>query len=674
MSPAMSTASSWTSMQSKVTTPRSMSRARSAWDDDEADVSASANSSRYRVLDDDQKNREDVKRIIDDIEAQRRYRSPSNHTKRSFRRQEAAVVPNRSGSPRLQHKPVRRISPRHGSHRRSFGDSTGAGDEMVPDNDPNLAEEVVSQSFQEQVLEELRKLKEAQRIEFEALERLQREKDEAERKAHRLEEKLRKQQQQLSRKGNARSYEVTSKTKVRRQSIRHEDYDSNGDNNEIYSSNNLDKTDIGDECEKDEPEEGDPELIDWDDVTTSPPPYFTITSPARQALAQQRKSQQLKDLEREMNAELAREKRAKARDIPLTTYLSADDAKEAEQKRKERIRLRAQKMMQSAELPPRMAVANKKATSNVVSCGEDAAEVGHMSIQLKNKLRAAAEEEAERQKRRPKPVPNFDQLHSRWEAALKKKKELARRNHQEDEVVNDDNASSKAKTAEFFTSRAAKLAELQQKKEARKQRLQAKEEAIRQHAKRAQEKLLERARASLGKDAGSQRKPTKSETLRVQKLMAEAVKQQKDRQREEREADARERRREEAARRVRAQVKRSENVRRDNYTGNLVDLKDVDAMAKEKAREQRQQFKEAIARNKEKLLAAAAARPSLMERFTTSVKRETHRRAALEAVVKTVFQKDLSVLKDVLTDDEQELAREMVAADDKGDDKTSEGD
>ncbi|EEY67430.1 uncharacterized protein PITG_04467 [Phytophthora infestans T30-4] len=282
---------------------------------------------------------------------------------------------------------------------------------------------------------------------------------------------------------------------------------------------------------------------------------------------------------------------------------------------------------------------------------------------MKKKLRAAAQEKARRQRHRPKPVPNFDQLHSKWETALKKRKELARRSQDEEEVNEDPGASSK-KSAEFFSSRAAKLAELQEKKEARKQRQKEKEEAIQRHARRAQEKLLARTRASRGAAAGSQRKPTKSETLRVQKLMAEAAKQEKERQREEREADARERRREEAARRVRAQVKRSETVRRDNYAGSFVELKDLDVVAKEKAREQRQQFKEAIARNKEKLLAAAATRPSLMERFSTNAKRETHRRAALEAVVKTVFQKDFSTLKGVLTDDEQELASAMIAADD----------
>lgn len=377
----------------------------------------------------------------------------------------------------------------------------------------------------------------------------------------------------------------------------------------------------------------------------------------REAQAQQRKHQQLKELEEEMRA---REKRAKARDVPVSTYLSAVDAEEAEQKRKERIRQRADKLMQSAELPSRMAGA--EATS-----GDEAA----ISVKMKKKLRAAAEEEARRAKPKPKPVPNFDLLHSKWETALKARKELARRNQDEEEVSNDTEASSKRKGAEFFTSRAAKLIELQEKKEARKQRLKAKEEAIRQHAQRAQEKLLARIRVSSGNDASNQRKPTKSEALRVQKLKNETVKQQKERLREEREAAARERRQKEAARRVRSQVKRSESFRRENFAGNFVDLKDLDAVAREKAREQRQQFKEAIARNKEKLLAAAAARPTLMERFTTGVKRDAHRRAALEAVVKTVFQKDLSTLKDVLTDDEQELAREMVAVDDE-EDQTNE--
>ncbi|KUF91082.1 Bifunctional folD protein [Phytophthora nicotianae] len=657
MSPAISTTASWSA---RVTVPRSTLK-----EDDE--FSSSANSSRYRMLDVNQKQREteDVERIISDLEAQRRYRTNS----RPKRRQETAVVPIRSGSPSLNDKSTR-LKESRGSSRFSFDEMAAEGDESLPVNRENYPVDAVSQSFQDQVLEELRKLKESQRIEFEALERLQREKDEAERKARRLEQKLREQQRQLS-----QSKEKSTRHKTRPDIILREESDEEN-NEKICSCSNSDTEDAN--C-KDDSEEVSPELSDWDDATKSPPPYHTVASPAaeaeqlakeateklerahraappqrlleREALAQQRKSQHHKVLEQEWKA---RSKRAKARDVPLTTYLSAEDAEEAEQKRKQRIRQRAQEMMQSAELPPRMAIVSK----NSYDDGEDE----RMTVKMKKKLRAAAEEEVRTQRNRPKPVPNFDQLHSKWETALKKRKELSRRN--EEEEANDTKVSAK-KNAEFFISRAAKLAELQEKKEARKQRQQAKEQAIQQHARRTQEKLLARTRASLATEAGSQWKPTKSETLRVQKLMAEAAKQEKERQREEREAEARERRREEAARRVRAQVKRSESARRDNYAGNFVDLKDMDVVAKEKAREQRQQFKEAIARNKEKLLVAAATRPSLMERFSTDVKRETHRRAALESVVKTVFQKDLSTLKGVLTDDEQELATAMIAADDE---------
>ncbi|KAG2770120.1 hypothetical protein PC129_g9363 [Phytophthora cactorum] len=795
MSPATTAASSWSAVHSRVTTPRST---RTGWNEEEAEFSSSANSSRYRMLDVNQKQREteDVERIISDLEAQRRYRTTSSRSKSSSSRQEAAVVPIRSGSPRLKDKSTRLKDSGHSSGRFSFEEMSAEGDESLPVDRENYPADGVSQSFQDQVLNELRKLKESQRMEFEALERLQREKDEAERKARRLEQKLREQQRQLSRneEKSMRCSEIR-KQKTQPEIILREDSDEEN-NGKIYSRSN---SDTGDACDKDGSEEEENlELSEWDDATKSPPPYYvTVASPLtspfkrssgwpawtgdeslppgpssepqecssseptklldrrsrsrskldmssssrsrslsrsrsnsamsshvhrlsqsrsrspsatrthrstrdsqelrrscaffeekarthaeaeklakeaaerlqrarhaappqklleREALAQQRKSQQQKMLKQEWTS---RQNRVKARDVPLTTYLSAGDAEEAEQKRKERIRQRAEEMMQSAELPPRMAVASKSSVSDA-----DAGSEGErVTVKLKKKLRAAAEEEARRQRHRPKPVPNFDQLHSKWETALKKRKELARRNQDEEEVNEDAEASSK-KSAEFFTSRAAKLAELQEKKEARKQRLRAKEEAIQQHARRAQEKLLARTRASLVTDAGSQRKPTKSETLRVQKLMAEAARQEKERQREEREAGARERRREEAARRVRAQVKRSETVRRDNYSGDFVDLKDLDVVAKEKAREQRQQFKEAIARNKEKLLAATAARPSLMERFSTTVKRETHRRAALEAVVKTVFQKDLSTLKGVLTDDEQELASAMIAADD----------
>ncbi|KAG7399418.1 hypothetical protein PHYBOEH_008932 [Phytophthora boehmeriae] len=465
-------------------------------------------------------------------------------------------------------------------------DVPDSGDQFLPEEQDPVGD-VVSQSFKEQVLRELQKMKATQRLEFEALERLQREKHEAERKARHLELELQEQRRKLSLNEEqlTRTFVAAGNVEKQREIILHEDSGSG-------SADDFGTNDDGD---------------------------------------------------------------------------MATEADEAEQNRKERILKRSQKTLQEAALPPRMEVASKNGGTFEGGNG-----TSKTSVKQKKKLRIAAEEAERWRKHRPKPVPNFDHLHAQLEASAKKRKEFVRRGQVEED--DDAGTTSKDKGSEFFVSRAAELADLRERKEARKQRLLAKQEAIRQKKKQAQDKLIARTRASVGADVMPQRKPTKSETLRVQKLMADAAKKQQERDREEREADARERRREEATRRVRAQVRQSENIRRDNFAGNFVDLKDLDTLAKDKAREQRQQFKEAIARNREKLLAAAALRPSLMERFTTTVKRETHHRAALEAVVKTVFEKDLSALKGILTDDEQELAVEMVAADNENNGNSADAD
>lgn len=716
MAPTISAASSWSSLQSKVTMPRSRLSTRS-----EADVTFQG-SNRYRVLDSNMKQQEteDVERAIRNIESQRKYRMTGSRSKNKLERQEAAVVPFESGK-RL--KAIQQRGPE------------------VP----------VPQAFQDQVLEELRKLKESQRLEFEALERLQREKEMAERKACRLEKQLQKQQCQES--FNQDMLE-SRELKTRRKTSFFEDFEQN-DNGTLYpckTSGTMDTHALQNELQ----DEDDIEVRDWDDVTKSPPPYFTVASPAtspykrnagwpawteddsflsgpslgppecsspvmtkiltrhsqardtksssqnygtkalharrlsrkcrsfsdggtskemhevrrscaffeekarahaeaeqlekeaaqrlerarhavppqrlleRQALAQERKSQRLEDREREL---MYRMQQVKARKVPGTTYMGAS-GEEAEQKRKERIRLRAEDMMRSAEVPLRMAQGGSNG--------------GHMSIKLQNQLRRECEERAKRRRHRPKPVPDFDKLHFEWETALKNRKEACMLDKQF------------RTNGDFFTSREATLLALQDKKKARKLRLLAKQEAIKQHAKQAQDELLARTIASQG---ASQSRPTKTEILRAQKLLAEATRQERERERQEREAEVRERKQEQATRRVQAQVKRSESVRREKFAGTYVDVNDLEMIAKAKAREQRQQFKEAIARNKEKLCAATASCPSLMERFSTDVKRETHRRAALEAVVKSVFQKNLSSLKGVLTDDEHEVACAMVAAD-----------
>jgi hypothetical protein len=218
-----------------------------------------------------------VERIISDLKAQRRCRSVSSKTSRSYK-DEAPVAPIRSGSPRLERK-----ASRHSSSGQSFGDTSGGGDELLPDKERNPSAEAVSQSFQDQVLEELRKLKEAQRMEFEALERLQREKAEAERKAHRLEQKLREQQRRLSRKdGKTRNLEEGRTTKSREDILLQEDAGSDEDNNELYPRAYGNDVGAGDSFDRGDSgtEEEDAEPLGWDDTAKSPPPYFTTASPA----------------------------------------------------------------------------------------------------------------------------------------------------------------------------------------------------------------------------------------------------------------------------------------------------------------------------------------------------------------------------------------------------------
>ncbi|CEG40228.1 Uncharacterised protein family UPF0564 [Plasmopara halstedii] len=687
MTTAISAASSWSSLQAKVTMPRSRSKTRSIWSTEEFDVTSKP-SNQYVMLDSNKKQQEtkDMERIIHDIETQRRYRTMGTRSKIGLKRQEDVnVFGSKDLSPQREKLYTFELDKSLRINRRK-GDNAD-----------------VSESFQDQVLAELQKMKDSQRLEFEALERLQREKDAAEHKARRLEQQLQKHERQESLKKDKSLYRSESrKFKTRNEFT-------------IDQESSVTKS------------------PNWRDMTMSPPPYFSAASPAtspfkrsawpawtgdesfpskprseppdssspietkslsrrshsrnkarsssigrtlkdsqevrrscaffvekacahaeseqlkkerakrleraqhavpprrlleRQVLAQERKSQQSRDHERQL---ASRMKQTKARQVPETTYLSVN-MKEEEEKRKERIRLRAEDMMRSAELPPRLA--RSKNNESVLD---------HQKI--RRKLQAASEEEARHRRQRSKSVPDFDKLHFEWKEALKKRR-------------NGDKQTTKSD--EFFTSRVATLLELQDKKKARKLRLQAKQDAIQQHVQRARDKLLARTRAS---KLASQSKSTKTEILRAQKKRIEALKHEKERERQEREAEVRERRREEINRRIRSQVQRLERIRRNEFAGTIVDVTDLDKIAKQKARDQRQQFKEAIARNKEKLLAATATRPSLMERFSTDVKRETHRRAALEAVVKSVFQKDFSTLKDVLTDDEHEVACAMIAAD-----------
>ncbi|KAF1315046.1 hypothetical protein FI667_g16269, partial [Globisporangium splendens] len=364
------------------------------------------------------------------------------------------------------------------------------------------------------------------------------------------------------------------------------------------------------------------------------------------ALALEKKQVQLQRLDAHVHAELAKDKKIKARDVPITTYVRiqkpGDDASaavvvmpgEEEARRKERIRLRAQQLLASAELPPRMMAS---ATGNGASEPLESTRQGVMSVEMKKQLAAQADEAARKLQRKPKPVPDFDRLHSQWEKRLKACKTQA--SMQSSGLDNAGNAAAttprKTQSREFFTSRAAKLAELKAKKLARQQKRLQQEDAQRKAQHETQLRLLEKVKSTAKptKNATGNStmrgdpRPTKSEVLRVQK----------------------------------------HNASRRDGKSDSVSITEIDRVAKERAREFRRSLKESITHNKQRILGAAAATPLLMERYATNLKRDEHKKNALEAVVKNVFQGNLGVMKGILTDDEHDLARDIVALEDAED-------
>lgn len=304
-----------------------------------------------------------------------------------------------------------------------------------------------------------------------------------------------------------------------------------------------------------------------------------------------------------------------------------------------------------------------------------------MSVKMKKQLAAAAEEEARRQRRKPKPVPNFDHLHTQWEKLMKTRKASAAG------AVSGDGGEASTTSAnhniasrEFFTSRTAKLEELRAKKAARRQNQLEKDEHERRAQRNAQVKLLEKTKATASRqqlasgggsgNSSTASKPTKADELRVKKVLERMVQSQKAQEKEALEAELRQQRMKLAAKRVTAQVRASERTRIEGRS-DYVSISEIDQVAKQRAQEFKRSLKESIAQNKQRILGAVAAKPSLMERFATDLKREEHKKQALEAVVKIVFGKNLGVMKGILTDEEHELAQDIVAADD---DQDGEGD
>ncbi|RQM22744.1 hypothetical protein B5M09_005124 [Aphanomyces astaci] len=207
------------------------------------------------------------------------------------------------------------------------------------------------------------------------------------------------------------------------------------------------------------------------------------------------------------------------------------------------------------------------------------------------------------------PVPDFVMMQTEWKAALQRAK------------------LSKASTRvdAFSVTDPDKLAALQKKKQERLERQKLKEDAERAAAEAKRKHAYDKAMES----AKGQVQVVETE---AQKLRTKAV-QAKLKQRQIKE--------------------KAEVVHSRLEKGGLFIALDPDEAAKAKAEENKRSFQEAIQRNKERILGAVAARPTLMERFAIDKKKEEG--------------KNLAAFKGVLTEGEEDLVDAMnvkSAADD----------
>ncbi|KAF0732348.1 hypothetical protein Ae201684_010633 [Aphanomyces euteiches] len=305
----------------------------------------------------------------------------------------------------------------------------------------------------------------------------------------------------------------------------------------------------------------------------------------------------------------------KARDPPK--FDEPSDAELIEHLRKERVAARAAALLASSKVSSRLASAKK-------------AKIIRQSP--KKRIKAA-------------PVPDFLMMQNEWKAAL-------------------DRAKTKRTTTQidqFSLTDPEKLARLQKKKQERIERQVEKEaaevgpnrRAIEEERKMAYEKAMAAAASSSAQIA-----QTESQKLRTQAVQAKLKQRAAKEKAEAKAQQKREAKIKQLSKQVKAEVSTLERQRREEK-GNFVD--NPDEAAKAKAEESKRSFQEAIQRNKQRIMGAVAARPTLIERFAIDKKKEENKRQALAAVVSNVFGKNIGAFKGVLTDGEEDLVDAMDA-------------
>ncbi|KAH9128740.1 hypothetical protein AeMF1_001143 [Aphanomyces euteiches] len=301
----------------------------------------------------------------------------------------------------------------------------------------------------------------------------------------------------------------------------------------------------------------------------------------------------------------------KARDPPK--FDEPSDAELIEHIRKERVAARAAALLASSKVSSRLASAKK-------------AKIIRQSP--KKRIKAA-------------PVPDFLMMQNEWKAAL-------------------DRAKTKRTTTQidqFSLTDPEKLARLQKKKQERIERQVEKEAAERRAIEEERKMAYEKAMAAAA-SSSAQIAQTESQKLRTQAVQAKLKQRAAKEKAEAKAQQKREAKIKQLSKQVKAEVSTLERQRREEK-GNFVD--NPDEAAKAKAEESKRSFQEAIQRNKQRIMGAVAARPTLLERFAIDKKKEENKRQALAAVVSNVFGKNIGAFKGVLTDGEEDLVDAMDA-------------
>ncbi|KAF0684629.1 Aste57867_23433 [Aphanomyces stellatus] len=300
----------------------------------------------------------------------------------------------------------------------------------------------------------------------------------------------------------------------------------------------------------------------------------------------------------------------KARDAPA---VPDTDVELAEVMRQERVAARAAALLAQSKLPSRLADAAAKPKR-----------VKRPSPPKRVRLKAA-------------PVPDFAMMQSEWKAALQRTKMNKSTTHVDAFSVTDPD----------------KMALLKKKKQERLARQAEKEQAQRQAEEAARKAAYDKAME--GTKGVVKVSETESHKLRTQAVQSK-LKQRTLKEKAEAAAQLKRNAKiQQVSKQVKAEVSQLEKQRREEK-GNFVD---PDEAAKTKAEENKRSFQEAIQRNKERIMGAVAARPTLMERFAIDKKKDESKKQALAAVVSNVFGKNIAAFKGVLTEGEEDLVDAM---------------